>query len=54
MTPAAIREQFFSVLNDTEKNISAFVKNPGSDMSRHRACSFSAVKRRIWTELFFW
>lgn len=41
MTPAAIREQFFSVLNDTEKNISAFVKNPGSDMSRHRACSFS-------------
>lgn len=40
MTPNSIRNQFFSVLEETESNISSYVNNPGSDMTRHRKCNF--------------
>lgn len=40
MQPSTIRNRFFSVLHQTEKNIQNFVKAPGSDMTRHRLCPF--------------
>lgn len=40
MKPDILRKTFFSVLNNAEKNIDSFVNNPGSDMTRHRKCSF--------------
>lgn len=40
MTPNTIRNRFNSVLKDTENNISNYVNNPGSDMTRHRKCTF--------------
>lgn len=40
MTPQSIRHSFFSVLNDVEKDIANYVNKPGSDMTRHRKCSF--------------
>lgn len=41
MTPKSIRDSFFTILNDSENHISDFVYNPGSDMTRHRKCSFT-------------
>ena len=40
MTPATVRNSFFTILSNTEGNIEAFVNNPGSDMTRHRYCDF--------------
>lgn len=40
MKPNDIRKSFLNVLADTEKNIDQFVNRPGSDMIRHRSCSF--------------
>lgn len=39
MTPNTIRNRFNSVLKDAENIISNYVKNPGSDMTRHRKCT---------------
>lgn len=41
MTPKTIRDIFYSVLKTAEKNIDLFVNKPGSDMTRHRKCSFT-------------
>lgn len=40
MTPNTVRNHFFSVLKMAENNISHFVNKPGSDMTRHRKCTF--------------
>lgn len=40
MKPSTVRKRFFSVLSDTEDNISSFVHNPGVHMTRHRYCDF--------------
>ena len=40
MTPATVRNSFFTILSNTEDHIEAFVNNPGSDMTRHRYCDF--------------
>lgn len=40
MIPSTVRNRFYEVLSHTEDNISAFVNNPGSDMTRHRYCDF--------------
>lgn len=41
MKPSTIRKRFFSVLNDAEQNLQDFVNKPGSDMTRHRLCTFT-------------
>lgn len=58
--PSTIKKRFLAVLSNTEKNISEFVKNPNSDMTRHRCCPFldtflltcSFTAKRSSTELF--
>lgn len=50
MLPSTIRNKFFSVISDIEANISSFVNNPGSDMTRHRYCDF---KDTIFATLSF-
>ena len=41
MKPNTVKKLFFSVLSGTEDNISSFVNNPGTDMTRHRWCDFT-------------
>lgn len=60
MTPASIRNTFFSTLSDIENDIASFVQKPGSHMTRHRYCDFkdtvlatlSLSMNRSNTELF--
>lgn len=60
MTPASIRNTFFTTLSDIESDISSYVQKPGAHMTRHRYCDFkdtvlatlSLSMNRSNTELF--
>lgn len=43
MTPSTVRNIFFSTLSQAEDDISTYVNNPGSDMTRHRYCDFKTT-----------
>lgn len=36
--PSELKKTFFSILSETERNISDYVLDPGKDMTRHRKC----------------
>lgn len=40
---ASVKNKFFSVLKECQKNISLYVKSPGKDMTRNRSCPFEST-----------
>lgn len=39
--PSTIKSKLLNIISDAETHINEFVLNPGKDMTRHRACTFS-------------